>query len=64
MILYTHKSLYAKEVNFKNKFSECIFASVSLNHKDKLLIGLFYRSDNGTHENNAALRKIIDEAAN
>ncbi len=56
MILYTHKSLEAREVNMINKFNENIFVKIRLNEKDNFLVGLFYRSESGTGENNEIMR--------
>ena len=62
ILLYTHKSLQAKEVEMKTNYEEAIFVELKLNQRDKLLIGCFYRSDSGTEENNSNLRKMISEA--
>ncbi len=63
MLLYTAKELKAKEVSMKTKFSENIFIKIQLTNEDSLLVGLVYRSDAGTEENNSNLRSLISEAA-
>ena len=62
ILLYTHKSLQAKEVEMKTNYEETIFVELKINQRDKLLIGCFYRSDSGTEENNSNLRNMINEA--
>ena len=62
MILYTKKSLKAKEVQMNTVFQENVFVSVQLNKKDSLLVGLVYRSDSGTETNNYNLLEPITEA--
>ena len=64
MLLYTHSHLEAKEVKLKTKFEENTFASIKLNQQDSLLIGLIYRSDSGSPDNNCHLRDLITEARN
>ena len=48
ILLYTHKSLQAKEVEMKTNYEETNFVELKINWTDKLLIGCFYRSDSGT----------------
>ena len=62
LILYTDHRINAKEIKMETNFSECIFAECKLNNKDKLLIGLIYRSDSGSNENNDNLIKLTNEA--
>ncbi len=62
MLLYTAKDLKAKEVLMDSDFSENIFVKIELNTEDSLLVGLVYRSDAGTDENNCKLRSLITEA--
>ncbi len=63
MLLYIHKHLEAKEVKMKTEFEESVFAKIRLNNNDNLLVGLIYRSDSGTAENNRKLRTLISEAS-
>ncbi len=63
IILYVHKHLEAKEVHMKTRYEESTFAKIKLNNKDNLLVGLIYRSDSGSAENNGNLRKLITEAS-
>ncbi|XP_069103752.1 uncharacterized protein [Argopecten irradians] len=62
MILYVNKLLQPKEVRLETNFQENIFIEVPLNVHEKLLIGLIYRSDSGSEENNNSLRNLINEA--
>ncbi len=62
MLLYTTKDLDAKEVTMSTQFSENIFLEIKLTSEDSLLVGLIYRSDSGTDENNTNLRTLISEA--
>ena len=62
MVLYINKELGAKEVKLGSDFEECVFAESKVNNDDKLLIGLFYRSESGTRDNNENLRKIMQDA--
>ncbi len=64
MLLYTSKDLNAKEVKMNTIFSENIFVKIKLTSEDWLLVGLIYRSDAGTEENNSNLRALISEATN
>ena len=43
LILYTHKSVQAKEVTMDSEYDENIFLKIVLNSTDCLLIGLLYR---------------------
>ena len=67
MILYihVHKSLSAVEVKLETEFQESIFARIQLNNKEKLLIGLVYRSpsDSGNSSNNENLIQLFKEAS-
>ena len=56
LLLYTHKSLGATEVRMDTGFQENLFVKVHTNHKETLLVGLLYRSESGTEENNNKLR--------
>ena len=62
MILYTKKSLKAKEVQMNTVFQENVFVNIQLNKKDSLLVGLVYRSNSGTETNNYNLLELITEA--
>lgn len=62
MILYIHKSLQATEVKMDTEFQENLFVKVKLNGKDELLIGIIYRSESGTEQNNSKLCEIITES--
>jgi hypothetical protein len=57
--LYVHKSLIKMETIFQENLS----VRIRTNVRDEMLIGLIYRSDSGTEENNIALREIIMEAS-
>jgi hypothetical protein len=52
MILYVHKSLAAVEVKMETIFQENLFVRIHTNGQDEMLLGLIYRSDSGTEENN------------
>ena len=62
ILLYTHKSLKAKEVEMQTEFQESMFAEIKLNNRDKLLVGCIYRSESGSEDNNMKLRVVIREA--
>ncbi len=64
MLLYVHKHLEAKEVKMKTNFEESVFVKIKLNNNDNLLVGLIYRSDSGSADNNRNLRRLISEASN
>ena len=51
----TDKRLGAKEVTVDQDFNENLFVEIKLNNTDRLLVGIFYRSDSGTVENNEIL---------
>ncbi len=60
--MYTSKDPNAKEVIMNTRFAENIFVDIKLTSEDSLLVGLIYRSDSGTDENNDNLRSLISEA--
>ena len=60
-LLYINSSLEPKEATFSTPFEECVFAEVKLNNDDVLLVGLLYRSESGSTENNDNLNKLISE---
>ena len=60
MILLTDKRLAAKEVKINNEFEENLFVEIKLNNSDLLLVGIIYRSESGTPENNELLLKTLD----
>jgi hypothetical protein len=62
MLMYIHKSIPASEVKMCTKFEENIFIQIDLSKNEKLLVGLIYRSDSGTEENNTRLCQLISEA--
>ena len=67
LILYTHRSLQAKEVAMDSEYGENIFVKIVLNSTDCLLIGLLYRSPTERLDgidNNGNLNKLIIEASN
>ena len=55
LIMLTDKRLKAQEVSFGDEFEENLFVEITLNNKDKLLVGVMYRSDSGLPENNCEL---------
>jgi hypothetical protein len=62
LILYTHRSLQAKEVAMDSEYGENIFVKIVLNSTDCLLIGLLYRSPTERLDgidNNGNLNKLI-----
>ena len=62
LLLYIQKNLEAKEEYMTTNMEEYIFAKIQLNSRDKLLVGLIYRSGSGSSENNQKLIEIINEA--
>ena len=64
MLLYVHKTLSASEVKLITEFQENVFVEIATNQRETMLVGLTYRSESGTEENNRNLRSIIDEANN
>ena len=61
-ILYVHKSLNCKPVEFNDLnpvFDEHVLAEISLTNDDKLLVGLLYRRELGSVENNNAFLKLF-----
>ena len=65
LILYTHKSLNVTEVKMNTEFKENLFVEIHLKNREKLLVGLIYRSPSDKlPEENKKLRELINEAAN
>ena len=65
-ILYVHKSLNGKPVDFNeldSVFEEQVFAEINLTNNDKLLAGVMYRRDQGTDSNNDAMLKLFPHIA-
>ena len=63
MIIYIHNSLNANETSFDNQFQEQVWMDLNLKDNDKLLLGVMYRSDIGTSENNDELRKLMQDVS-
>ena len=63
MILYVHNSLMADEVKMETDFQENLFVRIKLNNQENMLVGLVYRSDSGSEENNVRLRDLMTEAS-
>ena len=59
LLLYIDARLEAVEVKMDTEFEECLFVKVQVNSRDKLLIGLIYRSPSGTKENNDRLGDLM-----
>ena len=59
LLLYIDARLEAVEVKLDTDFEECLFVKVQVNSRDKLLIGLVYRSPSGTNENNERLGELM-----
>ena len=64
MLLYVHKSLSATEVKLDIEYEENVFVKIRTSNSESLLVGLIYRSDSGTDDNNRHLCDIIEEAGN
>ena len=62
LLLYINSSLKSQEIEICSAFEENMFVEVELNGHNKLLIGLIYRSENGTAENNVMLNSLLTEA--
>ena len=63
MILYVHKMVSAEEVEMETEFQENLFLRIKLHNQESMLVGLIYRSDSGSEENNTNLRTLIAEAS-
>ena len=64
-IMYMYKSLHAAPfLSLKSTLQEAIWAEVSLNKNDTLLVGCIYRSPGSSEENNQTLNDMIIEAKN
>lgn len=64
LLMYVNRDLDANEVKMDTVFSECLFVDVNINKTEKLLIGLVYRSESGTDQNNEQLNVLINECSN
>ena len=64
VMLYIHKSLNSSEVTIKENYEEGIWAEILLASQDKLLIGVIYRSDSGSVENNMELLSTMQDVSN
>lgn len=65
LILYTRRHLDAKEITLKTEYEENIMVEIKINKKDRLLIGLIYRSPSDrspTSHNNQKLLQLLTEA--
>lgn len=62
MLIYIKNSLKCDIVDMKTNFEENLFVEIKINNKDKLLLGLIYRSDSGSRENNNQLCNLFGEA--
>ena len=62
IIIYTHKSLIAKQLELTTKYEEAVWVKIQLQKQENLLLGCMYRSESGTLENNNFLNIIIKEA--
>ena len=62
MVLYTARSIAAREIKMNTLFQECLFVECVLGNGEKLLVTLIYRSDSGSLENNDNLIELIKEA--
>ena len=63
--LYMHKSLKASpflKLDTNAEYQESVWAEVSLNNNDMLLVGCVYRSPGSSSMNNAKLNSLINEA--
>ena len=60
-LLYVKEDLQPKEVFFDTSFDECVFSEIRLNNSDILLVGVMYRSESGSAENNDKLTALLNE---
>lgn len=61
-VLYVKSSFNSYEVNMKKSSEASVWCTVKLKGKDKLLVGLVYRSPNSTDLQDEQLRGMIKEA--
>ena len=54
--------LTTDDVKMDTIFHENLFVKVHINNNETLLVGIIYRSDSGTEENNENSRKLLDES--
>ena len=65
--LHIHKSLKASpflKMDTNSEYQESVWAEVSLNNNDMLLVGCVYRSPGSSGTNNDKLNSLINEAVN
>ena len=62
LILYIDSTLNSSQIEMTTHYVENIFIEIKLNGRDKLLVGLLYRSEKGSSENNDILNSLITEA--
>ena len=63
-LLYKKSFLEPKEAYFTSNFKEGVFAEISLNNNDVLLVSVLYRSEAGRYsgqENNDGLNSLLAE---
>ena len=59
VILYIHNSLVASEVQIFEDYEESVWGEIALHGSDRLLIGVVYRSNSGSEENNDKLLSMF-----
>ena len=59
--LYVKDSLRSSEVTPSTSFESSVWCSLPLHNKDKLLVGVIYRSPNATNDQNTLLNSLITE---
>ena len=62
LVMYVKNNLKAMEIEIPICFNENLFLEIAINSKEKLLIGLVYRSDSGSDSNNDNLNELITHA--
>ncbi|KAK3089529.1 hypothetical protein FSP39_004304 [Pinctada imbricata] len=62
ILLYVNAELEANEIKMDTPFEENLFVNININIHDKMLVGIIYRSESGSDENNSLLNVLITEA--
>ncbi|KAK3086529.1 hypothetical protein FSP39_019677 [Pinctada imbricata] len=62
ILLYVNAELEANEIKMDTPFEENLFVNININIHDKMLVGIIYRSESGSDENNSLLNDLITEA--
>ena len=63
VLLYVHSSLEPNEVIMTDDYEEYVCAEIKLQHNDKMMITVIYRSDSGTQLNNGKLLKFMENVS-